>query len=347
VNDEHQAIKTPNIIICQRYQTYHDWKPNKNFQALTLPYNSAAISGENSPPISVAVRTFSGTDAPSGITRYWAQIDSPGTYPFGNGFVVDPEAKWPMQVDYSIGRSGEVDLLVGLFNNDPDNIEAARDLLGYLTYLIAFLAHELFDDMVKPLGEPQISVHSEGAAARNESLKRRPIFKVPHRVLGDSDVGAILSDVGKSVAPQLVSPRVMELALKRYFCSQTESDPVDAFCDLWECLEFLAPKSTSIKGTVESRIGHYLALYSRQNKGKIESELIRPLYRIRKDIVHNADESPEIIENCLHRIAAVARSMIRYHLGLPYKFDEAILPGSTSNQLWISIIAEINPIEES
>ena len=294
--------------------------------------------------MSIAIRTFSdGTDGSTGITRYWVQIDSPGSYAYGNGFVVDPDVQWPMQVDYSVGKPGEIDLLIGLTVDETDDKIFARNNLGYLVYLPVFMAHDLFGEMAEPLGIPQVSWHSGHATARNHSTASTPIFKVPHLLLDDEKIDEIFDMISCSIAPNKVSPRVMELALRRYFTSQAEPDPVDAFCDLWECLEFLSPKISGNKWAIEGRIGHYLAQHSGVKKGKIMNEWLRPLYDIRKDIVHNANENQEIIENSLHRISAIARAMIRHHLGLPYKIDPAMMPDSKPNRLWIKMNLEINP----
>ena len=254
-----------------------------------------------------------------------------------------------MQIDYSVGNPGEIDLLVGLVIDDPDDAAIARNLLGYFSYLPVFFAHDLFEEMAEPMGQPQISWHSGGATARNHSAASTPIFKVPHLQLDDDKIGEVFDLISCTIAPNTVSPRVMELALRRYFTAQAESDPVDAFCDLWECLEFLAPrivddpKLAKNKGKIDARIGHHLALHCGVKKDKIIKEWVRPLYDIRKDIVHNANENQEIIENSLHRISAIARAMIRHHLGLPCRIDGAIMPDSKSNRLWVKMNIEINP----
>jgi len=168
----------------------------------------------------------------------------------------------------------------------------------------------------------------------DDSSKRPATFSVlarrRARVTGDQ----VNDLVGKFlVVRQTLSPeesRRLDVALRRYQTSLTEEDIVDRVSDLWEACEVLTKdltyRSRKIKGDIASRIAFALAQHTGKLKATIENRLVRPMYILRSDLVHNAIETADHLERITGIFEHATKELLRFRMDLPYAGD-AVLDG--------------------
>lgn len=109
--------------------------------------------------------------------------------------------------------------------------------------------------------------------------------------------------------------RAIGAAARRYFKADREPDTLDRYIDYWIVCEFLERKGVWPKGGLLHRVATDLSDYTGINKQAIEKK-IRDLYRVRGNLVHNAQKENPDFENNLLLVRVVARSLLRYRYGL-------------------------------
>jgi hypothetical protein len=132
--------------------------------------------------------------------------------------------------------------------------------------------------------------------------------------------------VRQSLSPEL--GRRIDVALRRYHASLSEEDVVDQVSDLWEASEILVKELTDngrrIKGTVVSRIAFALARQIGRRKADVENRLVKPMYDLRCDVVHSAEEDERQLARMANVYTYAVRELIRFRLGLPYVGDRIL-----------------------
>ena len=115
------------------------------------------------------------------------------------------------------------------------------------------------------------------------------------------------------------------VAARRYVTSQTETDPIDKYCDLWESCEcatfFQKAKGGKVGRVAEALTSHWNQTSHRAplRKSDVERVLeIKQLYEIRGRIVHEALDSPEDLSERIAMLEAVAAELLRYRLGVRF-----------------------------
>jgi hypothetical protein len=117
-------------------------------------------------------------------------------------------------------------------------------------------------------------------------------------------------------------------AARRYVASQTELDPIDKYCDLWESCEF-ATLSVKAKGGKVGRIAEAITSHWNQTslrahvrKADVERVLnIKALYDVRGRIVHEAVDAPADLSERTYLLEAVAAELLRFRLGVPFSTE--------------------------
>jgi hypothetical protein len=111
------------------------------------------------------------------------------------------------------------------------------------------------------------------------------------------------------------------VAARRYINSLSETDPIDRFSDLWEACEFLVKGLSQNDGSPikerkpELRIEYVVWQQTELPRQKLHS-LVKKLYRIRNDLVHNAMEDPHDFESKLSLLDELAKHVLRHVLRL-------------------------------
>jgi hypothetical protein len=116
----------------------------------------------------------------------------------------------------------------------------------------------------------------------------------------------------------------VNIAARRSLSALVEADPVNRYCDLWEVCEFLS-KNVKVKGDVVSRIAAALAQHANKKKAKLENNLrLRTMYKIRKDLVHNAHEDLQIVNAHLQTLEIIAAELLRFRMKITYEAQPLI-----------------------
>ena len=121
-------------------------------------------------------------------------------------------------------------------------------------------------------------------------------------------------------AEEAIAP---DAAVRRYLTSQTETDPVDRYCDLWESCEF-ATMFERAKGGKVGRIAQALASHLANSgksiaKARVENSLdIKVLYEARGRIVHEAINAPDEFERKTRLLEEIAAELLRFRFKLPF-----------------------------
>ena len=104
-------------------------------------------------------------------------------------------------------------------------------------------------------------------------------------------------------------------------------DTIDAFCDYWEACEFLSPKQRPFVGGKAEIISKRLAKYlipdahdTRLSKvsTKICAEIVRPMYNLRIDLVHNLGEDSANLNLNVPIVGEIAHHLLQAWLGIDF-----------------------------
>jgi len=128
----------------------------------------------------------------------------------------------------------------------------------------------------------------------------------------------------------------ISVAARRYITSQTETDPIDRYCDLWECCEF-ATLFVKARGGKVGRVAEALTSHwnrslhrSQRRKADVERVLeIKQLYDVRGRIVHEALDAPDELAARIDLLEDVAAELLRHRLGVPFSSE-----GRVFDRLW-------------
>ncbi len=128
--------------------------------------------------------------------------------------------------------------------------------------------------------------------------------------------------------------QAVSVAARRYVTSQTETDPIDRYCDLWECCEF-ATLFVKARGRKVGRIAEALTSHWNQTshrshlrKADVERVLeIKHLYDIRGRIVHEALDAPDELAARTDLLEDVAAELLRHRLGVPFSSNGRVFDG--------------------
>jgi hypothetical protein len=121
------------------------------------------------------------------------------------------------------------------------------------------------------------------------------------------------------------------VASRRLNSAITEDDIIDKYCDFWECCEFLSLSGRNIIGVKlpkakDAAIATLLCNYTQPRKQQWIRNKIHEIYLIRNDLVHNAIENPERVDQSMKLIGEIALQLFRYRVGIPFKGTQELGP---------------------
>jgi hypothetical protein len=222
---------------------------------------------------------------------------------------------------YENAKPGEIDFYVGIQCQQ----EIAPKLLQestepFLASLVA-CASIYLGDFVVPITRPHLlKVMDTGQKQLTNSYRLHCINRTN---IGENDIkglfGKLFAQMG-ILQPE--SRRCFIVAARRYLSSFGEDDPVDRYCDLWEACEFLVknltePGGGNIKGGIAARIAYAVARQTGLSKARLDTDLAKRLYQVRKDIVHNAIDDPKGFDQMTRYLEATVNQIFRLVLGMP------------------------------
>jgi hypothetical protein len=118
----------------------------------------------------------------------------------------------------------------------------------------------------------------------------------------------------------------LAVASRRMNNAMLEEDVIDKYCDFWECCEFLAPAGKTVLGVrlpraKDAAITELLCNYVHPSKRTrhLVRDKIHEGYMIRNDLVHNAVENPERVDQSMKLISEMAFQLFRYRVGIPFE----------------------------
>jgi hypothetical protein len=244
-------------------------------------------------------------------------------YWMGMHYLKAPEDELPLSLHYEEPYEGEIDLQlhIGLTHwaSTEDLARVASPLCISVLALINLSAGE-FLVPVAPLQVRALGDHgSQFSDAVVIAVRQRP------QILMDSVKEAIDRFVRTRAGLDRAAAQALSVAARRYVTSQTETDPIDRYCDLWECCEF-ATLSVKAKGGKVGRVAQALTSHwnqtshrSRLRKADVERLLeIKRLYDTRGRIVHEALDAPAELAERTHLLEDVAAELLRHRLGVPF-----------------------------
>lgn len=235
----------------------------------------------------------------------------------GNTILKAPEDDLPTEFHFRYSCQGDVDIQLHIGTNSERTNAELEQFATPITFSVLTYLNLTCGENLVPTSPLQI-------------LKIKPDNKLEYVFGCDVAVRSRRNIEGVSVAPLMESylnhrtgfsqeeQRSIDAATKRFHDATIESDPVDRFCDLWECCEFIVLVSKA-KGDKVSKIATELAAHTGLKKQSLENELkIRELYHIRNDVIHEAVQHPANLENRTGILESIASELIRHKLGVKY-----------------------------
>jgi hypothetical protein len=252
----------------------------------------------------------------------YAGIPSTG-YPVGSRVLKAPEDTLSLSIQYQYAKQGDIDLSIESEVAEPVGVNALTRSLAPLLHGLQAYIHLATGDWLVAETPPQTAAAVGHGQRRFETEMRLAVQNRPCH--NPEEVGHAMTCFAQArLQMESEEGRALDVALKRYLDGQIELDPIDQFCDYWEGCEFVT-RHIRAKGNVVSRIATGLALHSEHSKPRLETALgLRELYEVRKDLVHNAVERAESLEQAIQRLADICRELIRWRLGLDYTKPESI-----------------------
>ncbi len=246
-------------------------------------------------------------------TGYWV----------GSSFIKAPEDITKIELRHQRPLQGEVDIQLHVGASSEVPMPQLKELASSISYSVLSYLNITLGELLVPVAPIQVrTLHEDGSTEFDNSIS----VLVQERKQFTPDVlkTALHEFVKSRLAMAQTEKVALDAAMRRYLTSLTEEDPIDKYCDLWEACEF-STGDIRAKGDVVSRIGEALTRQMRRGnlqraKRHVENRLqIRTLYQIRKDLVHNAIENPEKLEEYTKLLSAITLELIRFRLALPYQ----------------------------
>ncbi len=247
----------------------------------------------------------------------WRGLMGPG-YWLGEALLKAPEEKITVELEHEHALQGEIDIKIHLKAPSELQTDILRKELSTLSLSLASYVNVALGDYMVPVAPISVSERNpSGAWVITDS---HYMFVRNRGRFSEETLQAKLTGlIEKRMEMQETEGKAFDVAARRYLTSLTETDPIDKFCDLWETCEFLVSEAKA-KGDIVSRIAKALAHHMCLSKKLVENRLdIRGLYRIRKDIVHNAKESLPDLMIRIRLIDKIACELIKNRLRLPYE----------------------------
>jgi len=244
-------------------------------------------------------------------------------YWMGMHYLKAPQDELPLSLHYEEPYEGEVDiqLHIGLAQSaSPEDLACVASPICVSALALINLSAREFLVPVAPLQVRVLADHgSQLSDAVVIAVRQRPA------IVMESVKEAIDRFVGIRAGLDRDAAQAVSVAARRYVTSQTETDPIDRYCDLWECCEF-ATLFVKARGGKVGRVAEALTSHWNQTshrshlrKADVERVLeIKHLYDIRGRIVHEALDAPDELAARTDLLEDVAAELLRHRLGVPF-----------------------------
>jgi hypothetical protein len=250
----------------------------------------------------------------------------------GNVVVGNSEDGSAVTANSSIGNiqqipryHGEVDVGIMLSNGQrpgPSTIAIASDVLDVA---IPFLATSL-GDLFVPLSGVQINEwHGTDQKLHSPQMirleaKKRSAVSLQHLAEPFDRFRMLVANMS------VEDLRGLAVASRRLSSGFIEDDIIDRYCDFWECCEFLAMPGKIVNGVKLPKAKHaaiskLLCSYVRPGTSGqlILDKKIHESYVVRNDLVHNAVENLQVVDENVRVVHEVALQLFRYRVGMPFE----------------------------
>lgn len=281
--------------------------------------------------LSIHVATYAKRDRPE--TRPARPLEKAGPimwrgrmetgYWMGMHFLKAPEDELSLSLNYEQPYEGEIDIQLHIGLTHSASTEDLTRIASPICISVLALINLSAGEFLVPVAPLQVRALGDHASQASDAVvmavRQRP--QIPM----DSVKETIDRFVRLRSGLDGNAAQALSVAARRYVASQTETDPIDRYCDLWECCEF-ATLSVQAKGGKVGRIAEALVSHWNQTsnrphlrKADVERALeIKRLYDIRERIVHEAFDAPDEVAERTHLLEDVAAELLRHRLSLPF-----------------------------
>lgn len=244
-------------------------------------------------------------------------------YWMGMHYLKAPEDELPLSLHYEEPYEGDIDIQLHIGLTHPASPEDLARVALPICISVLALINLFAGEFLVPVAPLQVRALGDNGSQLSDSVviavRQRP------QIVMDSVKEAIDRFVRIRAGLDRDAAQAVSVAARRYVTSQTETDPIDRYCDLWECCEF-ATLSVKAKGGKVGRVAEALVSHWNQtshrshlHKADVERVLeIKRLYDIRGRIVHEALDAPDELAERTHLLEDVAAELLRHRLGVPF-----------------------------
>lgn len=262
-------------------------------------------------------------------TGYWV----------GQYLLKAPEDVIKIEFEYQHAFQGEIDIQLHIGSQDEVSRNKLREIATSVSFSVLSYLNVRLKEFLVPVAPIQVSeVDEAGRHSENPATVR-----VRERNVFDYKILQAKLDEYVQQRSQMSEEesKALDVATRRYLNSLVEEDVIDKYCDLWEACEF-ATLDIKSSGEKVGRIARALAIHmlnlpieigqntksdkdTKKLKAKLENDLkLRKLYGVRNDIVHNAIENPEELQQYSEILENITYELIRFRLCIPYRGNKII-----------------------
>lgn len=285
--------KNFHYVLRQRARAFGIWPTDTAIETEWIPHPIKTDLGETSSQIKIVIRTYqSATDEQletgAGSERTFDGVslhkpDVRNVFNLGGEIFSPSNQSTTLRIVGHRPKLGELDFCLEFLSPVPLSEKILyRDYARFLCPLVfgvAFAAGDTIAIQVEPQLEEIID------AKTFESTGRIRIRSAQRPNLSGRDASSALEKAFRGYDKLgLFDSKHLQIATKRFLQARSEHDPVDRYCDFWEACEFA---TGGMIGHVDARIASMLFNIFNINKNIIRSKIVRPLYQIRKDLVHH------------------------------------------------------------
>lgn len=243
-------------------------------------------------------------------------------YWIGQSLVKAPDDVFKLELKHEPALQGEIDIQLHLGTQSEVAKDDLKKIASAISFSVLSYINIALGDLLVPVAPIQVGELGESG----RTFEKVVLVLAWERKTFDAEAlqTAVDEYVQSRVRMSQGGVRALDAAMRRYLSALTENDAIDKYCDLWETCEF-ASFGIKAKGGKVGHVAQALASHIGRKKALVENKLeIKKLYDVRNDIVHNAEENPTGLNWYTTVLERIARELIRFRVGLPYKGDKVL-----------------------
>ncbi len=287
------------------------------------------LSDGRSVPLSIHIATYAKRDRPE--TTPAAPLEAAGPiiwrgvmetgYWTGAQCLKAPEDTLPVQFHYEQPYQGEIDIQLHMGLAEPADRDDLRRVASSVCDSVLAMINLAVGEFLVPVAPLQVCLLGNRGWELGDTMplavKSRPTIEM------ESTHRAANRLAEQRASWNLDLSRAVGLAARRLVTAQTETDPIDKYCDLWECCEFatlaVKAKGGRVGRIAEALTSHWNEIQPRLRKADVERALeIKKLHEIRGRIVHEALDAPAELTEQTALLESIACEVLGRCLGLPF-----------------------------